>query len=125
MDYWIGGIFTSKPVKFMIGVAWTSEVGEKWNEEMSWEGGLLVFLDAKDIDAKEYESFVDNQDYTVRIHRPDGTFIDRIVKGFSPPGLPNSWLPGFFFEEMKKHEIPSGSKIELPPFCIPLFSSPG
>ena len=112
----------------MIRVARTIEFDQNAIQDLGhWTlgTGLLVFLNAKDIDAKEYESFVDDQDSTVRIHRPDGTFIDRIVKGFSPPGLPDASMPGFFFAEMKKSEVPSESKIELPPFCIPLFSSPG
>jgi hypothetical protein len=71
------------------------------------EPGLLIFLDLKQ---KEGEFFIEPSS-TVRIHRPDGTFIDRIVKGVSISGDDVA----FFFPNMERHEIPKSSEIEIMP----------
>jgi len=46
---------------------------------------------------------------TVRVHRPDGTFTDRIAAAIEV------WGPhlGLFFPETAQHEIPVSSEIEL------------
>jgi hypothetical protein len=94
----------------MIRVVRIFEIDEQWIKNGienggSWElgPGLLIWLDAED--AVEPGS-------TIRVHRPDGTSIDRVVKGASPGGEPVA--P--FLSKTRQHEIPDGSEIELPPF---------
>src|SRR5215469_10303923 len=107
----------------MIRVVYTNEIDEQWIENAStWEAGpgLLVSLDAEEAKSR----FLVEPGSTIRVHRPDGTHIDRIAKGVSPPGMGDGWAVALFLPNTKKHEIPAGSEIELPPFCIPLFPSP-
>ena len=67
--------------------------------------GLLVT-----IDAEQRQTLLIEPGTTVRVHRPDGTFIDRIVAGIEV------WRSqvGFFFPKTERHEIPISSEIELP-----------
>jgi hypothetical protein len=104
----------------MIRILSTVEIDEEWIEAMpDWERlapGLIVNLDVK-----ERESFLVEPGSTVRIHRPDGTFIERTVTAASPPGMPSNWTYGLILADTKRHEVPARSEVELPPFCIPLF----
>jgi hypothetical protein len=68
--------------------------------------GLIVTLDIK---PQQPLSFLVEPGATVRVHRPDGTFIDRVVKGAEPEG------PNLFFPNTEAHEIPISSEIELLP----------
>ena len=117
LDTWINGETAS-----MIRIACTFEIDEKWIEEGHWKGnpgelpGLGIILDAE-----ETRSFLVEPGSTVRIHRPDGTFIDRIANGVSPPGMGSGWAFGLFLSNTEQHEVPAESQVELPPFCIPLF----
>jgi hypothetical protein len=66
--------------------------------------GLLVITDQK-----QRSTFLVEPGSTVRVHRPDGTFIDRIAAGVEV------WGPhvGLFFPKTAPHEIPTSSDIEL------------
>jgi len=65
--------------------------------------GLLVT-----IDVEQTQSSLIEPDSTVRVHRPDGTVIDRIVTAVE------IWGPkiGLFFANTQQHEIPISSEIE-------------
>jgi hypothetical protein len=67
--------------------------------------GLLVT-----IDVEQRPSFLVKPGSTVRVYRPDGTVIDRVVAGVE------IWRPnvGLFFPNTEPDEIPISSKIELP-----------
>jgi hypothetical protein len=67
--------------------------------------GLLVT-----IDIEQRPSFLVEPGSTVRVYRPDGTVIDRVVGGVEV------WGPkvGLFFPNTEQHEIPRLSEIELP-----------
>jgi hypothetical protein len=67
--------------------------------------GLLVT-----IDVEQRPSFLVKPGSTVRVYRPDGTVIDRVVGGVEV------WGPkvGLFFPNTEPHEIPKLSEIELP-----------
>ena len=67
--------------------------------------GLLVT-----IDIEQRPSFLVEPGSTVRVYRPDGTVIDRIVGGVEVWG-PNV---GLFFPNTEQHEIPRLSEIALP-----------
>jgi len=67
--------------------------------------GLLVR-----IDADQTPSFLIEPGSTVRVHRPDGTFIDRVVSGVEVFGQ----KVGLFFQKTEQHEIPVSSEIEMP-----------
>ena len=79
------------------------------NFQDSWTcgPGLLAILDVKQ---KEGEFFIE-PDSTVRIHRPDGTFIELIAKGVSISG----GYVTLFFPKIEQHEIPVSSEIEVLP----------
>lgn len=66
--------------------------------------GLLVT-----IDAEQRPSFLIEPGSPVRIHRPDGSVIDRVVRAVEV------WGPkvGLLFPNTKPHDIPSLSEIEL------------
>ena len=66
--------------------------------------GLLVTLDAD-----QSPSFVISSGSMVRVHRPDGTVIDRVVSAHEVFGP----KVGLFFQKMEPHEIPISSEIEL------------
>jgi len=74
--------------------------------ESSWRlgPGLLVT-----IDAEQGPSFLVEPGSTVRVHRPDGSVIDRIVAGVEV------WRQhvGLFFTKTEQYEIPISSEIEL------------
>jgi hypothetical protein len=67
--------------------------------------GLLVR-----VDMEQRPSFLVEPGSTARVHRPDGTTIDRVVGGIE------IWGPkvGLFFPNTEPHEIPRLSEIELP-----------
>jgi hypothetical protein len=67
--------------------------------------GLLVR-----VDVGQRPSFLITPGSTVRVHRPDGTCIDRVVSAVE------MWGPhvGLFFSKTEQHEIPISSEIELP-----------
>jgi hypothetical protein len=67
--------------------------------------GLLVT-----IDIEQRPSFLVEPGSTVRVYRPDGTVIDRVVSGVEV------WGPkvGLFFPNTQQHEIPRLSEIKLP-----------
>jgi len=67
--------------------------------------GLLVT-----VDAEQRSSFLVEPGSTVRVHRPDGTFVDRIVTGVEVWGQ----HVGLFFSKTAPHEIPISSELELP-----------
>jgi hypothetical protein len=72
--------------------------------------GLLVTTDVKQsLDAEGKPSFWVEPGTTVRIRRPDGSVIDRIVAGVE------IWRQhvGLFFPNVEQHEIPISSEIEL------------
>ncbi|HEY1790661.1 MAG TPA: hypothetical protein VGJ73_21105 [Verrucomicrobiae bacterium] len=119
-EYLMVGLLLNKAAASMIRIATTAEIDEKVIEDLpDWTigTGLLVCLDIKDDG-----SLLVEPGNMVRVHRPDGTFIDRIAKGVSPPGLGDGWAVSLFLPHTKQHEIPTGSEIELPPFnIIPLF----
>ncbi len=72
--------------------------------------GLLVTTDAKQsLNAEGRPSFLVRPGTTVRIRRPDGSVIDRIVAGVE------IWRQqvGLFFPNVEQHEIPISSEIEL------------
>lgn len=66
--------------------------------------GLLVT-----VDVEQRPSFLVEPGSTVRVHRPDGTFIDRVVGGVEVFGQ----KVGLFFPKTEKHEIPISSEIEI------------
>ncbi len=66
--------------------------------------GLLVT-----IDAEQRRSFLVEPGSTVRVHRPDGTCIDRVVSGIEMWGA----HVGLFFPKTDQHDIPISSEIEL------------
>jgi hypothetical protein len=73
--------------------------------------GLLVTVDATQwFDAEHRTSFLIEPGSTVRVHRPDGSVIERIVTAVAPP----SPKVALFFPNTEKHEIPRLSEIELP-----------
>ena len=67
--------------------------------------GLLVT-----VDVEHRPSFLVEPGSTVRVYRPDGTIIDRVVGGVE------IWRQkvGLFFPNTEPHEIPRLSEIELP-----------
>ena len=67
--------------------------------------GLLVT-----VDVEQRPSFLIEPGRTVRIQRPDGTIIDRVV------GAVEIWRPkvGLYFPNTEPHEIPMASEIKLP-----------
>lgn len=67
--------------------------------------GLLVT-----VDVEQRSSFLIKPGSTVRVRRPDGTVIDRVVGGVEVWG-PNV---GLFFPNTEQDEIPRLSEIELP-----------
>ena len=73
--------------------------------------GLLVTIDVKQrLDAEGKPSLLVEPGTTVRVRRPDGSVIDRIVAGVE------IWREqvGLFFPAVEQHEIPISSEIELP-----------
>jgi hypothetical protein len=73
--------------------------------------GLLVTVDAKQrLDTEQRPSFLVEPGSTVRVHRPDGTVIDRVVNGVDVC----SPKVGLFFSHTQRDEIPRLSEIELP-----------
>ena len=74
--------------------------------------GLMVTVDVdQPVDAEGKPSaLLVEPGSTVRIHRPDGTAIDRVVSGVSVSGPKVS----LYFPNTEKHEIPRLSEIELP-----------
>jgi hypothetical protein len=66
--------------------------------------GLIV-----NVDVDQRPSFLIEPGSTVRVHRPDGTFIDRVV------GAVEVWGPkvGLYFPNTEQHEIPISSEIEI------------
>jgi hypothetical protein len=72
-----------------------------------WENvgpGLLAITDQE-----QRSTFLVEPGSTVRVHRPDGTFIDRIAAGVEVWGA----HVGLFFPKTAQHEIPISSEIEL------------
>jgi hypothetical protein len=67
--------------------------------------GLLIT-----IDAEQRPSFLVVPRSTVKVHRPDGSVIERTVSAVE------IWGPyvGLFFANTEPHEIPRSSEIELP-----------
>jgi hypothetical protein len=67
--------------------------------------GLLVT-----IDVEQRSSFLVKPGSTVKVHRPDGTVINRVV------GAVEIWRSkvGLFFPNTEPHDIPISSEIELP-----------
>jgi len=67
--------------------------------------GLLVT-----VEVEQRPSFLLEPGSTVKIHRPDGTVIDRVV------GAVEIWRAkvGLYFPNTEPHEIPISSQIELP-----------
>jgi hypothetical protein len=78
--------------------------------------GLLVTLDVRAGSPEEsqvVDSFVESYS-PVRVHRPDGTFIDceATAVGFTGENV------SLFFPKLSRHDIPKSSCIQLmPPFC--------
>ena len=73
--------------------------------------GLLVTVDATHwFDAEQRTSLLVEPGSTVKVHRPDGSVIERIVSGVEPPGP----KVGLFFPNTQRDEIPRLSEIELP-----------
>jgi hypothetical protein len=73
--------------------------------------GLFVIIDAKQrLDAEGKPAFLVAPNSSVRIHRPDGSVIDRIVTGVEIWGQ----RVGLFFSNTQQHDIPISSEIELP-----------
>ena len=73
--------------------------------------GLLVTVDAEQkVDAEHRPSLLVELGSTVRIHRPDGSVIDRVVTAVEVWGQ----HAGLFFSNTEQHEIPISSEIELP-----------
>ena len=73
--------------------------------------GLLVTLDGENrLDADGKPILLVKPGSTVRIHRPDGSVIDRVVNGVEIWGH----HAGFFFSKTEPQEIPISSQIELP-----------
>ena len=66
--------------------------------------GLLVHLDLPERNSPPVDC-----DAIVRVHRPDGSTFDTVVRAVEAGG-PNV---GLFFQDVEKHEIPLGSEIEL------------
>ncbi len=72
--------------------------------------GLLVATDAQQrLDAEQKPVLLVEPGSTVRIHRPDGSVIDRTVTAVE------IWRRnvGLFFSKTEQHEIPVSSEIEL------------
>jgi hypothetical protein len=67
--------------------------------------GLLVT-----IDVEQTPSWLVEPGTTVKVHRPDGTVIDRVVAGVEIWGV----NVGLYFPNTEMHEIPRQSQIELP-----------
>lgn len=67
--------------------------------------GLLVR-----VDVEQRPSFLIEPGSTIRVHRPDGTVIDRVVSGIEVFGE----KVGLFFPKTEQHEIPISSELELP-----------
>jgi len=74
--------------------------------------GLMVTIDAQQLppDLQERPTFLVEPGSTVRVHRPDGTCVDRVVTGVEIWGK----RVGLFFANTAQHEIPISSEIELP-----------
>jgi hypothetical protein len=73
--------------------------------------GLLVITDVKQRrDAEEKPLLLVELGSTVRIHRPDGSIIDRTVAAVEVWGQ----HVGLFFSHTEQHDIPISSEIELP-----------
>ena len=74
--------------------------------------GLMVTIDAQQPppDLLERPTFLVEPGSTVRVHRPDGTSVDRVVIGVEIWGK----RVGLFFAKTAQHEIPISSHIELP-----------
>jgi hypothetical protein len=74
--------------------------------------GLLVTIDAEQPpkDAQGTPKTFVAPGSTVRVHRPDGTSLDRLVTGVEIWGQ----HVGLFFANTAEHEIPISSEIELP-----------
>ena len=62
------------------------------------------------IDAQQRPTFLVEPGSAVRVYRPDGTSVDRIVSGVEIWGK----RVGLFFANTAQHEIPISSEIELP-----------
>jgi hypothetical protein len=72
--------------------------------------GLLVTTDVKQsLDEEGKPSLLVELGTTVRIRRPDGSVIDRMVAGVE------IWREhvGLFFPNVEQHEIPISSEMEL------------
>jgi hypothetical protein len=67
--------------------------------------GLLVT-----VESEQRPSLLVEPGSTVRVRRPDGSVIDRIVSGVEVWGQ----HVGLFFQKTEQHEIPISSEIELP-----------
>jgi len=74
--------------------------------------GLMVTIDAQQplLESQERPTFLVEPGSTVRVHRPDGTSVDRVVIGVEIWGK----RVGLFFANTAQHEIPISSHIELP-----------
>jgi hypothetical protein len=66
--------------------------------------GILVTFDIE-----QTPSFLVQPGSSLRIHRPDGTCIDRVVSGIEVFGP----TVGLFFSNTEEHEIPISSQAEL------------
>jgi hypothetical protein len=75
--------------------------------------GLLVTLDVK-VNSPE-QSLVAESYRAVRVHRPDGTFLDceATAFGFDEQNV------SLFFPKLSAHDIPRSSRIQLMPAVLP------
>jgi len=80
--------------------------------------GLMVNLDVKEPEG----SIFFEADSTVRVHRPDGTFIDCEVTGAGWSnfmGEKKEQNISLFFPKLNKHDIPRLSRIQPFPSVVP------
>ncbi|HVU28567.1 MAG TPA: hypothetical protein VHG71_12630 [Verrucomicrobiae bacterium] len=73
--------------------------------------GLLVTVEITPwFDVEDKTSLLVEPNSTVKVHRPDGSVIERVVSGVEPSSGPRV---GLFFSNTEQHEIPKLSEIEL------------
>jgi hypothetical protein len=84
--------------------------------------GLIVTLDVKEPEA----SLDDMANSTVRVHRPDGTFIDCEVTGvgfteqiYEIHGAKSEQNISLLFPKLNKHDIPISSCVQPFPAVVP------